>query len=265
MKELSIEEKAARYDEAIQRANNIREGKCKNVFVYNHYNQGLIEYLFNELSEDERIRKALRERIIRYDPNNEILIKEEGISQKQFLAWLEKQGKQNPTDKVTEEEKPLLEKLKQAVYDCARGKVTCKIEGESKEEYANRWAERLLTTVRDWADDYIDFTVQQKLRKSCNKPKEDAIKENIHAWNEDDYNEIETIACHLDNTDNEGMAEMLRNIRDKYYQIIPQNRWKPSDDQITWLYRAADDASKGSRMRQVLNELLSDLKKLRGE
>ena len=45
-------------------------------------------------SEDERIRKALRERIIRYDPNNEILIKEEGISQRQFLAWLEKQGEQ---------------------------------------------------------------------------------------------------------------------------------------------------------------------------
>lgn len=39
--------------------------------------------------------------------------------------------------------------------------------------------------------------------------------------------------------------------------------WRPSDEQITWLYRAADDASKDSRMKQVLNELLSDLKKLR--
>lgn len=43
-----------------------------------------------------------------------------------------------------------------------------------------------------------------------------------------------------------------------------ESRWKPSDEQITWLYRAADDASKDSRMKQVLNELLSDLKKLRG-
>lgn len=40
-------------------------------------------------------------------------------------------------------------------------------------------------------------------------------------------------------------------------------KWKPSDEQITWLYRAADNASKDSRMKQVLNELLSDLKKLR--
>jgi len=39
--------------------------------------------------------------------------------------------------------------------------------------------------------------------------------------------------------------------------------WRPSDEQITWLYRAADDASKDSRMKQILNELLSDLKKLR--
>lgn len=44
-----------------------------------------------------------------------------------------------------------------------------------------------------------------------------------------------------------------------------ESRWKPSDEQITWLYRAVDDASKDSRMKQVLNELLSDLKKLRGE
>lgn len=44
-----------------------------------------------------------------------------------------------------------------------------------------------------------------------------------------------------------------------------ESRWKPSDEQITWLYRAADDASKDSRMKQVLNELLSDLKKLREE
>ncbi len=38
-------------------------------------------------------------------------------------------------------------------------------------------------------------------------------------WSVEDYNEIESIACHLDITDNEDMAEMLRNIRDKYYHI----------------------------------------------
>lgn len=38
-------------------------------------------------------------------------------------------------------------------------------------------------------------------------------------WSDEDYNKIETIACFLDNIDNEGMAEVLRNIRDKYYHI----------------------------------------------
>ena len=72
---------------------------------------------------------------------------------------------------IIEEEKPLLEKFKQAIYDCAWEKVTCKKEGETKEEYANRWAEHFLLMVRDWADDYIDYAIQQKLRKSYDKGK----------------------------------------------------------------------------------------------
>ena len=48
----------------------------------------------------------------------------------------------------------------------------------------------------------------------------------------------------------------LKSLKERY-------TWKPSDEQITWLYRAADDAIKNSRMKQVLNNLLSDLKKLR--
>lgn len=43
-------------------------------------------------------------------------------------------------------------------------------------------------------------------------------------------------------------------------KIKQKFHWRPSDEQITWLYRAADDASEDSRMKQVLNELLSDLK-----
>ena len=52
--------------------------------------------------------------------------------------------------------------------------------------------------------------------------------------------------------------EFIRSIDDPH-------AWRPSDEQITWLYRAADDASKDSRMKQILNELLSDLKKLKEE
>lgn len=67
----------------------------------------LLENLFPELkeNEDERIRKAIRNHIIGYDPNNEILVKEEGISEKQMLAWLEKQRERewntDEKDKIT--------------------------------------------------------------------------------------------------------------------------------------------------------------------
>ena len=62
-----------------------------------------------------------------------------------------------------------------------------------------------------------------------------------------------TVRCSYDDA-----RDWLESIKQRYI-------WKPSDEQITWLYRAADDASKDSRMKQILNELLSDLKKLKGE
>ena len=58
--------------------------------------------------------------------------------------------------------------------------------------------------------------------------------------------------------DRDRCIDWLKSIKQRY-------TWKPSEEQITWLYRAADDASKDSRMKQILNELLSDLKKLKGE
>lgn len=83
------------YNEALERAKSaIKEcGDNKGRIT-------MIESIFPELgeNEDERIRKTLREIIIDYDPNNEILIKEVGVSQKQFITWLEKQGEQNSAD-----------------------------------------------------------------------------------------------------------------------------------------------------------------------
>ena len=73
-------------------------------------------------------------------------------------------------------EKSLLNKLERAVYDCAWGKVTCKLEGETKEEYAKRWAQQFLSMVRDWADDYIDSQIESAKREAYDKGKADAEK-----------------------------------------------------------------------------------------
>jgi len=87
-----------------------------------------------------------------------------------------------------------------------------------------------------------------------------------HGWSVEDYNDIETIACHLDNTDNEGMAEVLRNIRDKYYHIIPQTVWKPSDEQMATFWDAICNLSQDSyKWINDMKSLYQDLKKLREE
>ena len=102
---------------------------------------------------------------------------------------------QKPTDNIIEEEKPLLEKFKQAVYDCAWGKVTCKKEGETKEEYAERWAEQLLILVRDWADDYIDGREDAIRRHSFDKGKQSIQNP---AWSEEDENMVNNILSSLE-------------------------------------------------------------------
>ena len=87
MKELSIEQKAKRYDEIIEKANKMHSENCDAC-------QMCIEELIPELaeSEDEKIRKALCKAIWTYVPT------EEG---QEYIAWLEKQG--TPA-KLSEEE-----------------------------------------------------------------------------------------------------------------------------------------------------------------
>lgn len=85
MKELTIEQKSQRYDEALGRAKEMRTTLS---------DKAISEYIFPELkeNEDERIRKA----IVKYftssitNPDYEIY----GIPFKKVLSWLEKQGEQ---------------------------------------------------------------------------------------------------------------------------------------------------------------------------
>ena len=47
---MTIEQKAAAYDEAIKRVENMKTGKCETTFVFT---EGLFEYIFPELKESE--------------------------------------------------------------------------------------------------------------------------------------------------------------------------------------------------------------------
>lgn len=92
----TIEEKARRYDEALERAKNTIE-----------VNQAIpdivecVESLFPELSEseDEKIRKVIIEH---FAGSHSSMYPYKGFTKEQIIAWLEKQGEQN----VNRETKP---------------------------------------------------------------------------------------------------------------------------------------------------------------
>ena len=81
MSELTIEQKAQRYDEALNKARDL----------YMPSDSALLEEIFPELteSEDERIRKAIKQHFLYLDDSFPDKAK--------WIAWLEKQGQVNET------------------------------------------------------------------------------------------------------------------------------------------------------------------------
>ena len=97
MKELSIEEKAKAYDEAIKRLRNaFCDNNSRMCEEYRNAVLKIIEPIFPELkeSEDEKIRKW----IIDYFKENNAALAFSGISNESVIAWLEKQGEQKPVE-----------------------------------------------------------------------------------------------------------------------------------------------------------------------
>lgn len=92
MKELTIEQKAQRYDEAIR--------KAKDMLSYKEVRQEDMEYLFPELkeSEDERIRKRLCAVV---NDIGENVLRPYLLTKDKVLAWLNKQGAPNPYSGVS--------------------------------------------------------------------------------------------------------------------------------------------------------------------
>ena len=111
MKELSIEEKAKRYDEALARAREIHseiKAQCHNIMAE----------VFPELkeSEDEKIRKWLIGYFQQYKSDG-IEKYANGLKVDNIIAWLEKQGEKS-------QEKPILEiwkSMRLEIYQQASG------------------------------------------------------------------------------------------------------------------------------------------------
>ena len=86
MKELSIEEKTKRYDEALQRTRRWHDSNTNEGY------RAIFEDIFPELKESEDEKWTPKE-IIKY-------LKEKGDFRSCWIAWLEKQGEQKPKFRV---------------------------------------------------------------------------------------------------------------------------------------------------------------------
>ena len=174
---------------------------------------------------------------------------------------IEKQGEQKPADKVVtnlltvERAKEISPFMRSGFENKDKVEPKFKI-GDTIVKKQNDFGSFTITDITGGKYWYNDRII-------CNITEQDdwEIYEQKSAWSEEDETTINNLVWAISNDcirpqDREDYCDWLKSLR-------PQNKWKPSDEQITWLYRAADDASKDSRMKQILNELLSDLKKLR--
>ena len=144
MKELSTEDKAKRYDEAIS--------KMKEIITMDNATTSSIEigeYVFPELkSEDEKIRKEL----ITHFKNTRCVTKEGAEKILKWITWLEKQDKQ-PTDKVEPKFHP---------GDwITNGQLTCKVLGAVGKSYE----------LHLYNDDYCHFETDVQ-----------SVDEDYHLW-----------------------------------------------------------------------------------
>ena len=313
MKELSIKEKAKRYDKALEKARQLCAYPTSKPFISD------LQDLFPELkeSEDEKIKKWIRKELeSKYVVDNIV----NNVMADKALAWIEKQGEQKPTtpkfrvgdfiklkdsDETYEVSKIEIFDTNEIYYHLTNGGCVCESADnfelvEQKPvvipkfrvgdiikatEDGEVFTIRTITKDKyiytddsfDWIKDQDEYElVEQKptdeemkelLHTEYEKGRADAIEEMQNpVWSEEDYNEIETIACHLDNIDNEGMAEVLRNIRDKYYS---QSQWKPSDEHIKALnyvvnlMASSESPKENDYYYNVFKDLREQLKKLK--
>lgn len=280
MKELSIEEKARRYDEAIKLA--------KDSFNYPDYT-GFIraDVVFPELkeSEDERIRKALLEHFITFNQEDNYL---DGIPFSHVVAWLEKKGERKHQYKsrpryVGEEELLGTNKqcpfLKQELIDkgFAFSKdgglaypIHIKMQGEQKsvewsEKDETGWTNTMIM-IKECASNHYTKDSIKLVIDWLNSLKHRCFPQPNQEWSEEDeamWAEISDLLW--EGYKQSGSKFSWDNIRSwvnpKLKSLIPQNRWKPSDEQMENLSRAFNG---GVYRTSLLFELYQDLKKLKG-
>ena len=289
MKELSIEEKARRYDKALK---VLHKYDGANIM----FSQSLKEEMFPELKEleDEKIRKWIIGVLSTYEHDKYL--------RDAAIAWLERQGehvnflnKIQIGDKVTRNQDGVLVNLSQlnrvAKKDEKQGEqkidpdtliqqrvdALADIVEEQKpaelpkgEDYgidglyhAIRILEETIGSVDGYQSD--DGILEHKCAISAVKQ---LAKQN-NAWSEEDEKEIAVLEAYIRSRDwSERHIDRALSIVDelvkKLKSLRPQSRWKPDSSMLICLEYAIKHINKDGDKR-ILSKLLEQLKKLREE
>ena len=232
MKKLSVEKKAKAYDEALEKARQLCE--------YPTLFPSDLKDIFPELreSENERIRKTLINMFKGYD-----IQKVGDFTDKEIIAWLEKQAEQKPDDKV----EPKFKAGDKIQYSKGCGTILT-IEKIENGEYifGNNKGHITIESGNKW------YLVEQNLAWS---EEDEKLTNRIEGWLDtlcDYLKDDNSLECIKDVKD---IVERLKSIKGKY-------TWKPSDEQMEVVESVINNRS---FQRRHLDSLYNDLKKLRGE
>jgi len=304
MKELSIKEKAQRYDEAIERVVNIRTGKCETTFIFT---EGLFNYLFPELEEcnGEEVRKAMID-FFKHEREEGVVVSHYGVNIERMIAWLEKQGE--PADINPSEFDLRLNKLLKQFETLPKEELASSLsfylnvvqnDGTYREEkqgevpvtinidkmvkdYANNeecdnegFGKPVNCMIRAYRQGLTDAIVILNLRKQGEQnlimAKSPQLGEWKPAWSKEDEKAINDIMWIIEAYRKDGFNEthiQMADNSEKWLKSLKPQNWKPSEEHIHWLKWAINimpDTEKANEAKAVLEDLLEQLKKLREE
>jgi YesN/AraC family two-component response regulator len=229
-KELTTEEKAQRYDEALKYAKSALDCLADD-YICNHLTKddirGMYAKLFPELKEsedeDERIRKRLIHLVNKsHEQGGYALHKDEA---EEYIAWLEKQGEQKSNTDFSD-----LRTWKYIVD--------------------------AVWTEKEGIGQYLDSPFTEEVAKKLQKRFGNIIQN--YEWSEEDENRINRLIAYFEDKesftaeDDIVYANWLKSLR-------PQSQWKPTEEQMNALN---DVISSRDIKYDVLSELWKDLKQL---
>ena len=231
MKELSIEEKAKRYDEAIAKAKQFSDKP------YLEDSKGIVEYLFPELkkNDDER----MYERIVGYLKVDIEEFPERKDRINEMIAWLEKQGEKKTVFDVEipfGTDSGLIEEaitIPDGCYAIIEDNKVILRKGEKKSSWSEEDEVKLQNTI-DYIEELIHLT-------KCNP----------------DIDNDDTIKYYQDS------IHWLKSLKDRV-QLNPKQDWNEEDEKaindIMWIIEAYRENGFNESHKQIANNAENWLK-----